>query len=57
MNYTYWGLIDDLVQDLIFIEKGLASVSFIKSTNEKLKTSCNNEETIQALKEIIPSLL
>lgn len=49
MNYRCWVLLDEFVQDLIIVKRGLASDSFIKSLNERLRTSCDNEATIQAL--------
>ena len=52
MDYKHWSLIDGLVQDISLIKKGIASISFVTSTYEKLKESCDNEETIQAIKEI-----
>jgi len=52
MDYKHWSLIDSLVQDLYLIKKGLASDSFIKSTDEKLSENCDGQQTIQALKEL-----
>lgn len=55
MDYNSWSLIYNLVQDLYLIEKGIASVSFIESTNQKLIENCENIETTQNLKEIMQS--
>ncbi len=51
MDYKHWSLIDTLVQDLSIIRKGLASMSFIKSTDNKLRENSDSEETIQAIKD------
>ena len=37
------------VQDLIIVKRGLASGSFIKSLDERLGESCDDEATIHAL--------
>lgn len=52
LDYKHWELIDDIIQNLHFIKKGLASTSFIRATNEKLNENCDNENTIQALTEL-----
>lgn len=52
MDYESWSMIDDLVQDLIFVEKGVASDSYIKFTNDKLRECCDSEDTIRELKNI-----
>lgn len=52
MDYKYWSLIDNLVQDISFIKKGITSDTFIISLVERLKENCDNEETIKVLKEI-----
>lgn len=48
--YKCWSLIESLIQDIHLITKGLASEIFMKSIEEKLKESCDNEETIRELK-------
>lgn len=53
MDYKHWSLIDNLVQDLFLIKKGIASTSLIKSTDEKLKECCDSEKVIQTLKDIV----
>ena len=53
MSYHDWSLIDDIVQDLIIIKKGFASVSFIGLVDERLKKNCDNEEVIQVLMNMI----
>ena len=45
LNYSCWILL----QDLIIVKRGLASGSFIKSLDERLGESCDDEATIHAL--------
>jgi hypothetical protein len=45
-------LIDSLVQDLILIENGNASLAYIEDVNNKLQHSCENVETIDGLKRV-----
>ncbi len=52
MNDSDWALIDSLVQDIRLIKKGIASNTFITANDEKLKTICDNDETIEALKAL-----
>ena len=52
MDYESWSIIDDLVQDFIFLEKGSVSDSYIKSTNDKLSECCDSENAIRKLKII-----
>ena len=52
MDYQHWSLIDNLIQDVNLVKKGLVSDTFMNSITERLKKNCDNEETIQALKEI-----
>jgi hypothetical protein len=47
-----WFLIEGFIQDIHLIKKDLASEIFMKSIYENLKESCDNEETIQELKNI-----
>lgn len=49
LDYSCWILLDEFVQDLIIVKRGLASGSFIKSLNERLEKSCDGEATIHAL--------
>ena len=49
LNYSCWILLDEFVQDLIIVKRGLASGSFIKSLDERLGESCDDEATIHAL--------
>lgn len=47
-----WYLIDDMIQDLNLIKKGLASADFQDKLKLKLNTNCDNEETIKKLESI-----
>lgn len=53
MDYRHWSLIDNFVQDLNLIEKGLASDSFIQSVEIKIRENFDNENTIEELKQMI----
>lgn len=53
MDYESWSMIDDLVQDLIFVEKGVASDSYTRFVSKKLRELCDSEETIRELKDIV----
>lgn len=53
MDYNSWSLIENLLQDLFLIKKGISSLSFTESINQKLIDNCDNKDTIQALKEIL----
>ncbi len=53
LGHKHWSLIETLLQDLSIIKNGLASVSFINSTDETLNENCYNEEAIQAIKSLL----
>ncbi len=53
MNYETWTLIDELIQNLELVEKGLASDNFKSQTLSKLKEVCDNEKTQEALRNLI----
>lgn len=44
--------IDDILNDLEMLEKGILSKSFQKRINDKLITSCQDDNVISLLKEI-----
>lgn len=48
-----WSLIEDLLQTLEIVEKGLASEGFKSKVLEKLEKNCDSEETQQDLKSLI----
>jgi len=52
MNDEDWFLIEGFIQDISLAKKCLASDTFIKSVNERLKENCDNDSTIQAIKEL-----
>lgn len=53
LNDCCWSLLDSFVQDLIIVGRGLSSDSFIQSLDEKLHKCCDDDITIQALKEYV----
>lgn len=52
INDNDWFLIEGFIQDISIIKKCIASDTFIKSINEKLKANCDTYETIQAIKDL-----
>lgn len=52
MRDNDWFLIDNLVQDILLMSKGLTSEIFNQKLNEKLVNSCDDNSTIQELKKI-----
>lgn len=55
INVDDWSTIDNLLQNLILVEKGLVSDSFAKAVNEELQAKCDCEDTIRILKELAAS--
>ena len=53
VDYETWTLIDELLQNLELVEKGLVSDSFKSQTIKKLEEVCDNEKTQQELKSLI----
>lgn len=53
MSYEVWSLIDDLLQTLEAVEKGLASDKFKSEVLKKLQNSCDSIETQQKLKGLV----
>ena len=53
LEYEEWELIDELIQNLELVEKGLAADSFKTQTLNKLNEACDNEKTQQELKSLI----
>lgn len=49
MGYKHWTLINNLIQDINIVKRGLASDSFTRTLNERLKEECDSEETVEAL--------
>lgn len=53
MNSSDWSLIENLIQEISLVKKGLVLESYILHIEMKLKESCDNEETIRILKEMV----
>lgn len=50
LNYSDWKLMEELIQDIILIKKGLTSNSYSEKVFQKLNENCDNIETINELK-------
>jgi hypothetical protein len=53
MPYKEWEMIDELIQNLELVEKGLASVDFKLQTLKKLSQACDSEKTQQELVSLL----
>ncbi len=53
LEYEEWELIDELIQNLELVEKGLVSDSFKAQTLNKLNDACDCEKTKQELISLI----
>jgi hypothetical protein len=51
MNNSDWAMIEQLLQDIHLVEKGLASPESSKSVNESIQHNCDNNDTINELKQ------
>lgn len=47
-----WNLISELAQDIRMVHKKLAAESFVEILNNRLKENCEDDETIELLKDI-----
>jgi hypothetical protein len=47
-----WTMISQLVQDLKLVNRGLASDSYKEDVLNKIKSSCEDEETAEELKKM-----
>jgi hypothetical protein len=56
MNDDDWLLIESLVQDILLIHNGNASIEYTEKVNANLKVSCDSDETIRQLKKIALSM-
>jgi hypothetical protein len=45
-----WYLIDNLIQDVILVKKGLTSMEFESNLKNRLKENCDGEDSINQLK-------
>jgi hypothetical protein len=52
MNENDWHIIDDLVQDISLIVKGLASKDFEDRVKERLKESCIDQGIIKQVSKL-----
>jgi hypothetical protein len=55
LDYESLSLINDLMQDLVLIRRGLVSLDYAERTIEALNNVCDNEETIKLFHEIADS--
>lgn len=53
MSDEDWAVIDELIQNLELVEKGVVSDSFMSQTFDKLKKVCDSERTQNELKSLI----
>lgn len=53
MSDEDWYLIDGFIQDLTLVKNGVVSKEFSDSLNTKLHENCDNEETINKIKNLI----
>jgi hypothetical protein len=53
MTYKDWSLIDDFIQDIYLVKKGLASKYFSDNLCEKMQKKCDSQETINKLKQLV----
>lgn len=53
MEYEEWELIDELLQKLEMIEKGLVSENFKNQTLSKLEKVCDSEKTQEKLRSLV----
>ncbi|MEI9920684.1 MAG: hypothetical protein WDO14_18115 [Bacteroidota bacterium] len=51
-NDDEWYLIGSLIQDARLVNKGLASKEFSDNLYKKLKENCDNDDTINELKNL-----
>jgi hypothetical protein len=52
MSDNDWSLIDNLLQDIRLVAKGLTSKEFSDTLQRKLIENCDNPETISQLKKM-----
>lgn len=48
-----WFLIDNLIQDIHLVKKGLASKDFERNLIDKLMDECENDNVIDILKSLV----
>jgi len=52
MKDNDWALIDNLLQDILLVRKGLTSKEFSDNLQKRLVESCDSSETINQLKKL-----
>ena len=55
MNTSDWAMIEQLIQDIGLVERGLASTEYCKVVNERLQKNCDSNQTINELKKYAKS--
>ena len=53
MKREDWYLIDNLLQELSMIKKGIVSKEYEKKIWEELRSKCDSEETIHQLEKLV----
>ena len=53
MKREDWYLIDNLLQELSMIKKGIVSKEYEKKIWEELRSNCDSEETIHQLEKLV----
>ncbi len=53
MEDADWYLIENLLQDLKLVSKGLASNEYSEALQERLQSNCSDAEAIEKLKSLI----
>lgn len=48
-----WFVIENFIQELTLVKRGLASESFLESLNKRLQEGCDDETTIQEVKKMV----
>jgi hypothetical protein len=49
INDNDWYIIDTLIQDMLFVRKGLSTKEFKEDIDNKLKEICSDQEVIKQL--------
>ena len=49
MTYKDWKLLDDFIQSIHLIKKGLSSKNFSEDLHKRLQENCDDKETINKL--------
>jgi len=52
MSYKNWSLIEDFIQDIYLVKKGLVSEDFVENLYKKVHENCDSKETINELEQL-----